>query len=255
MIRKYLSRLFFLCGVCSLEVNNMGDGFTNSDINLDDGCNAERTVTKGTMMVKEYFVEEREEISQGVEQVVLYCKPDVGFQGIQTALRGMFDYSGKVNFTAEELRIFPDSRWYDVSVTLIYRGNYPQWGWYMKVSIKDGEEVEMYVKSTPIASRPTTIAIYSMGPSKWRFSRPAAHCYKQNRQNTDSTDEDKSLTSPEFILAIVFGVAFSMAVLISIVLACKIKHLRAAVPPQANPGAGSSGSVQTENAIYGYRRY
>ncbi|XP_064085657.1 uncharacterized protein LOC135200864 isoform X2 [Macrobrachium nipponense] len=242
MARKYLPWLFLLCAVRSLEVNNL---------ELDDGCSAGRTVTKGVMVVKEYFEGEREAVSQGVERVVLYCKPEVGFGGIQAEItHGTHGTLDKVNFTAEELRTFPDSRWYDVSVTLIYRGNFPKWGWYIRVSIKYGEELEKYIRETPISSRPTTMAIYSIGPSKWRFSRPASHCYNQSGQ-----EQEHDSPPTYFILAIVFGVAFSMAVLISVVIACKNRVLRAAVPPQTDPGAASSRTVSTENPIYGYVRY
>ncbi|XP_066981502.1 uncharacterized protein [Macrobrachium rosenbergii] len=255
MTRKYLLCLFFLFGSRSLGVNSTGEGSTNPSVKRDDGCGAEKTVTGGTMVVKRYSQEEREEISEHLEQVRLYCKPDDGFQGIQIEVNGKVFYRNMVNFTAEELGIFPDSRWYDINVTFSYRAGILLWEWYLNVSVKDGGEKGKLFNTATAALSVTTMSIYSIGPAEWRFSQPAAHCYDQTGQNTISTDESESLTQSLFILLIVLGVASAITISVTIAVACKSKHTRAAVPPQANPGAGSSGSVQTENAIYGYRRY
>ncbi|XP_064085648.1 uncharacterized protein LOC135200864 isoform X1 [Macrobrachium nipponense] len=256
MTGEYLLRLFFLPGLLSLGVHSEGDGSTNPSLKVDEGCSAKVTVISGKTLVMRYSEEEREEISKNVEQVRLYCKPDDGFEGIQVEVHGRVFFKVTVNFTAEELGISPVSRWYDVTVTFSYRRFLPVWNWYINVSVKDGGEVEKRVKEAATSLlRLTTMFIYSLGPSEWRFSQPDERCYNQSGQNTTSTDESDNQTQSPLILFIVLGVALAIIISITIAVACKSKLTRAAVPPQTDPGAASSRTVSTENPIYGYVRY
>ncbi|XP_066981504.1 uncharacterized protein [Macrobrachium rosenbergii] len=206
----------------------------------NDGlCDVDVTVGSEEKVIKEF----KQEAFQ------IYCKFHEGFQSLELKVEGYRRVDKTLNFTVGYFNSTSDSLWQLLDVKIDYEYQYFNWAWLLTVSIDQKNVVKKsYIDWGLVGEYLKSVKVTAYGQSEWRFTEPGGNCTSQNPGGTSSGGNS-------ILWILVVGAFAIMATPGIAVLVHRIKYKRAAVPPQANPGAGSSGSVQTENAIYGYRRY